>query len=423
MKSRTHICFVAIALVLWSVSAKAQITTQRIKEDPEVGASIFRPYFFVEDASVSKSEGGGLKPFYISHFGRHGSRYFSQPKSWQQTIDVFDAASREGILTAEGKALHSAIKAIHNEHESMYGELTPLGSREHRQIASRMYAREKAVFTSKKRTRVRCASSVVTRCLVSMANFTEELSSLAPDLEVSYLAGRRYNDQYLNAPFEYDFAKEADKVIDSLKFATLRPESLTRIYFTDAQRAAVLMADPYAVEMGLYYFWAIAFDLDFLSLDLTEMIPVEELTACCAIDNAIRYAKVAVSEEFGKYTRIKGVRILKDFVEKADDALREDSRVAADLRFAHDSAFLPLCALLGVEGYPVHSIEEAHKNWNAADVVPMCSNLQMVFYKVKGEILVKVLVNEKERSLTGVSPCQGKHYYRWADIRQRIMSL
>ena len=419
MKSRLHIHLVVMTLMLLPGAAKAQVTTQRIMENPEVGASIFRPYFFVESEPVG---GGSYKPFYVSHFGRHGSRYFSKPKSWQQTIEVFDAAAREGILTAEGKALYSAIKTIHDEHMDMYGELAPLGGLEHRQIAQRMYARERAVFTSKNRNCVRCASSVVARCLVSMANFTEELSGLAPDLEVSYLAGRRYNNQYLNAPFEYDFAKEADKVIDSLKFATLRPESLARIYFTDAQRAAVLMADPYAVEMGLYYFWAIAFDLDFLSLDLTEMIPVEELTACCAIDNAIRYAKVAVSEEFGKYTRIKGVRILKDFVEKADDALREDSRVAADLRFAHDSAFLPMCALLGIEGYPVYSIEEAHKNWNAGEVVPMCSNLQMVFYKVKGEILVKVLVNEKESSLQGLIPYQGK-YYRWADVRQLIKSL
>ena len=155
---------------------------------------------------------------------------------------------------------------------------------------------------------------------------------------------------------------------------------------------------------------------------MTPLIPLEELAKCSQIDNAAKYAKVAVSEEFGKYTRVKGVNLLKDFVAKADDALRHDSEVAADLRFAHDSAFLPLCSLLGIPGYPTCTIDEAYRTWNVADAVPMCSNLQMVFYKRKGDVLVKVLVNEREATLNGLTPVQGV-YYRWSDIRDLIEGL
>lgn len=392
-------------------------------EDPISGASIFRPYCFDESAENSKPDGAGnYKPFYISHFGRHGARYSSQQNSWQHTMDCFDAANAEGLLTKEGQSLYSAIKAIFETHDGMYGELAPLGAVEHRQIASRMYNREKQIFSSKKRNEVRCVSSIYSRCLMSMANFTEELSSLAPQLEISYLAGKRYNNDYINAPVENAFFKDADKIIDSLKRVTLKPQVLMPLYFTDLQRMNELVTDAYAFEMGLYYFWAISYDMDFLGLDLTSMIPIDELTACSAVDNAIRYAKVAVSEEFGKYTRVKGVKMLKDFVEKADEALKQESNVAADLRFAHDSAFLPMCALLGIEGYPVYTIEEAHANWNAADVVPMCSNLQMVFYKGKSDVLVKVLVNEKESHLSALTPVQGV-FYRWDDVRKLIDEL
>ena len=241
---------------------------------------------------------------------------------------------------------------------------------------------------------------------MSMANFTEELSSLEPDLEVSYLAGKRYNNEYLNSPFPYDFNNDAEQIIDSLRRADLNPHSLLSLYFSDAE-IVVSMNDPYEIEMGIFNFWAICFDLDFLGVDMTPLIPLEELAKCSQIDNAAKYAKVAVSEEFGKYTRVKGVNLLKDFVAKADDALRQDSDVAADLRFAHDSAFLPLCSLLGIPGYPTYSIAEAYRSWNVADAVPMCSNLQMVFYKGKGDILVKVLVNEKETTLNGLTPVQG----------------
>ena len=52
MKSRLHIHLVVMTLMLLPGAAKAQVTTQRIMENPEVGASIFRPYFFVESEPV-----------------------------------------------------------------------------------------------------------------------------------------------------------------------------------------------------------------------------------------------------------------------------------------------------------------------------------------------------------------------------------
>ena len=176
------------------------------------------------------------------------------------------------------------------------------------------------------------------------------------------------------------------------------------------------------MELGLYYFWSICYNLDFLGLDMTPLIPFEELVASSAIDNAYRYATVAISEEFGKYTRLTGLQLLKDFVAKAEEALKEDSNVAADLRFAHDSGFLPICGLLGIEGFPVHSIEEAARSWNASEVIPMCANVQMIFYEGKGDVLVKVLVNEQEEHLGGLTPVES-YYYRWEDLKNMIGKL
>ena len=407
-------------MLLASCLLSAQTLQQRMLEDPKSGASIYRPYF---------SEGGGkltapkgYKPFYISHFGRHGSRYQSKPSYFQPAIDAFDAAKAEGLLTPQGEAMYSAIQALCKEHEGMYGELAPLGAKEHRQIARRMYEREKKVFSSGQRTQVRCASSVYSRCIVSMANFTEELSSLAPSLDITYQVGKRYNDEYLNAKSFPNFHPQAKVVLDSLKAENMHPETLMALYFTDQQKASSLIPDPYAMELGLYYFWAICYDLDFLGMDMTALIPMEELVASSMIDNAYRYAIVAVSEEFGKYTRLVGVCLLKDFLRKAEDALNEDSKVAADLRFAHDSGVFPLCTLLGVEGFPVWSIREAHKNWNAADVVPMCANVQMVFYRGKGDVLVSVLVNEEPASLRMLTAVQ-EYFYRWEDLKDLIEKL
>lgn len=420
MKMKYNILLLAI-LMLLPDQISAQVVQQRMLEDPKAGAGIFRPYFYDESTSASKPK-NGFEPFYISHFGRHGARYYSHQSHWQPAINGLEAANNEGLLTTEGEALYSAVKKIYDEHKGMYGELAPLGAVEHRQIAGRLYRRERAVFSVRSRNQVRCASSIYSRCLMSMANFTEELSSLAPELEISYIAGQRYNNEYLNSPLEYNINNDANAILDSLRRADLRPESLLPLYFTEPELVRSLIPDLYAFEMGLYYFWAISYDLDFLDVEMTPLFPFDELARCSAIDNATKYAKVAVSEEFGQYTRVKGLNILNDIVAKADDALKPGSKIAADFRFAHDSAFLPMCTLLGIEGYPICSIEEAYKTWNAADVVPMCSNLQMVFYKAGGNVLVKVLVNEKEVALGGLTPAQGL-FYNWSDVKSLIEGL
>ena len=419
LKINNRVFALAISF-LFCVDLSAQTQFQRMEKDPKAGASIYCPYSYDASFEVSMPP-KGYKPFYISHFGRHGSRYFSRPKTWQKAVDCFTAAHADGKLTPEGEALFSAMKTVYEAHDDMYGELAPLGAVEHRQIARRMYKRERAVFKSPKRDQVRCVSSVYSRCIMSMANFTEELASLEPDLDITYMAGKRFNNEYLNSPFPYDFNNDAEKIIDSLKCADLDPHSLLSRYFDDEETIAAFN-DLYEVEMGIFNFWAICYDLDFLGVDLTSLIPLEELAKCSAIDNAAKYAKVAVSEEFGKYTRVKGVNLLKDFSEKAEEALRVDSKVAADLRFAHDSAFLPLCSLLGIPGYPTCTIKEAYINWNVADAVPMCSNLQMVFYKKNDNILVKVLVNEKETPLNVLTPVYGV-FYEWNDVKQLIEQL
>ena len=411
-----------ILILLFPGLLSAQITQQRMLDDPKDGAGIYRPYFSDRGGQTYSEPLKGYRPFYISHFGRHGSRYFSGPHNMKPTLDCFEAAKAEGLLTDRGDSLYSAIAAIHAEHAGMYGELAPLGGREHRGIASRMYEREKPVFTSGKRTAVRSISSIYPRCLVSMANFTEELSSHAPSLDITYLAGKRYNDAYISARTSDEFMPEVGRITDSLRRSTFHPETLFAQYFTDPQRMMGLVDDPYKVEMGLYYFWAIAFDLDFMNIDLTPLIPIEELTACVAVGNAYRYAKVGLSTEYGKYNSLKGERLVNDLLGKAQDALKEDSDVAADLRFIHDSGFTPLCTLLGLEGFPVFEVERAHKEWNAADVVPMCANLQVIFYEAKGkDVLVKVLVNEKESRISGLTPVQGV-YYRWDDVAKTIES-
>ena len=66
------------------------------------------------------------------------------------------------------------------------------------------------------------------------------------------------------------------------------------------------------------------------------------------------------------------------------------------------------------ESYP--DVEKLSEQWRAYDIFPMASNVQFVFFHKKGsnDVLVKVLLNEKETKLpvkTDVAP-----YYHWKDV-------
>ena len=53
----------------------------------------------------------------------------------------------------------------------------------------------------------------------------------------------------------------------------------------------------------------------------------------------------------------------------------------------------------------------------------MGTNLQMVFYRDrKGDVLVKILYNERETKIPAVEAWQGP-YYRWEDLRAHLVRI
>ena len=130
------------------------------------------------------------------------------------------------------------------------------------------------------------------------------------------------------------------------------------------------------------------------------------------------------SVENGENIRYAIRPLLMDFIEKADAAIQPGSHRAADLRFGHDTSLLPLFALMGVDD-PQHRnlpYREAHNSgWYSFFQIGMAANCQMIFYRnKKGEVLTKVLYNEKEVLIPGVEPVSGP-YYRWSDLKARFL--
>ena len=359
----------------------------------------------------------GYKAFYISHYGRHGSRS-DWGYGYPHTLEQFSKAREAGVLSEEGEKAFQIAQTICTLHNDMNGRLTPRGAREHRGIAHRMYTKYRKVFRSGNR-HVRAVSSTSPRCLVSMAAFTGELLSLDPGLDISWDTGEQFM-KYCSSVDPDDVQKEAYKII--IEHAeSIKPDSVffAQHVFTDeaAGRAAVGGSILDFME-GTISFAAISgsFDQDQTLINLFNVKDLEAYAKNISLNLFLRQCN---SAEFGdRRMAVPEVgALVDDFIDKADAVIAGDDCVA-DLRFGHDYQLLSFCSKIGVKGIGERLTREESVNWPGWLYTPFAANFRLVFYKNKaGDVLVKGFINEREATFLNVPEEEGP-YYRWETLKK-----
>ena len=404
------------------VWGQAQRFVDALKENPARAASNYQSYEFVDTELTPAPK--GFKPFYISHYSRHGSRYHTGESYFRLCMPKMAECNSLGILTEEGQAWYNDAKAVYAEHKGMFGMLTNLGSQEQDGIGNRIIERFPEVFAGKNgRTEVRNRCTRVQRSIISMTSFNTAIAKKSPALNFSYAAGDKFR-AYLNAdPQNYPLLdKFDDQVEDSLKHL-INTDRVFKVLFKDTEAAAKVIDNPYSFAKGIFLVSAISPNTD-IHPDMLKYFHEEDILGHWIIRNNIFYAGWANSAEMATEVATIAHPLIKDIVEKAEEALSENSTLAADFLFGHDTGLLPLVATLGIDGmHEKWSAFNAHEHWSSSEFIPMASSLQIVFYKnKKGEILVKLLYNEKETSIPALKPVSGP-YYSWSSLKEYLISL
>lgn len=400
-----------------------------IAEEPDRAACNMHSYEFGSIVDTPAPE--GFVPVYISHYGRHGSRYDISASAFQDAIQLLSAADSLGQLSEAGKTLLSHVKTVAEEHEGMGGELTLRGGREHQQLARRMVSRFPSVFADGKK--VQAMASTVQRCIVSMANFMAALKGEVPQIDVEMMTGERYAPVVRpGGSGTPDPGRRPTDSKDGLRGGGPGPrkqEPLQGDY--SAFLAKVLVspdlaaADRDALVRGVFKAGGLCQDLDFLGIDIfRNYFTAEELYSLWEQENESLYKSWGNSLESGGSYGQKALPLLQDIIAKAEDALI-GTDMAADLRFGHDMGYMALCNLLGIATRDggSYSVSEAAQYWFSFDIVPMAANIQFVFYRNASErVLVKVLRNEEEVLIPDLSPVEGP-YYDWPVFKNKFVDL
>lgn len=395
------------------LQAQQYDVVEKVKADVRKAYGMEGPHRLDEFGTLSKAP-NGYKPFYISHYGRHGSRYAWNPDTYTLIRDVFKKAEEKDVLTPYGKEFAKKYMDFWEVPYINTGDLVPLGYDQHLAIGTFVYEQFPQVFKGRKK--VDALSSTGQRCIVSMGAFNTGLMSGNPKLQVRMQSDHMgmgiiappSAPRAIRKKFKGQDEEPKIESVSSFFKRTVNYDGILKKLFTDysfleeMENGEDFMDELWELLSGYHnYVKEPLFD---------DLIPQEEIVKVWEAANYYSF----YSDITARYGMIP---LLKDIIEKAEASFGDPNR-AAHLRFGHDYILEGLLTLLNVNNMGVipDTPEEA-KYWFQNYNIPMAGTILFAFYKNKqNDILFKVVLNENDATLPDLQPVQG-NFYRWSDFR------
>lgn len=403
----------------------AQSVIDLIKQRPSYASCNYDVYPDSITAKLTPPP-AGKKPFYISHYGRHGSRYISNRSGFDTPYFMMLHADSLDELTPTGQQVLRHMNNIMRNTEGRWGELTGYGKQQMQNIGRRMAERFPEVFHPG--ANVTCISTVVPRCIESMGSLAMEMLQVCPQLHITMQASKRtqwymnYQDKKLRRNY---MTPEAQKALDAYTATRMGNTRLMELIFKNPDIAEEFVNQEdfsyYLMKMGLFQL-----NTNFnRNTNLIGLFNTNDLYRMWQVDNAYWYLQHGACKLNGGNQPYTQRHLLKKMIADADSCIKLPDP-GAQLRFGHETVLLPLVCLIGVNGFDfsTDNLDELESHgWWCSSVFPMAGNLQFIFYRSNPkdkDVLVKVLLNEAEATLPISTDCAP--YYHWSDFRQYCLN-
>ena len=420
---------VAAVLPLRAAAPADTLTLDQLKAallaDPQKAGA--NHYNYPVEAYVAAPAPKGYEAVYISHYGRHGSRYITDHTKYDDVAGFLSAAKEKGLLTPEGENLYDDYMSIYPDLQYHKGDLTILGQQQHRQIARRMAKAYPALF--KKNSGVDARASESPRAIISMMSFCDELRQINPKLNITYCADNSEMDVTALATLG-----QSDESATNEFYSLFRTPAFGRAWAEEQKEIAYDKSkfflryfrdmeplkdcgdlDDFMTELA-----EIAYNIQCLPIkaDLAKYFTPEE--TFLSWENTNMYAVMMfLDSPFSRgLITARAWQLMDDIITLANNDIASGD-VKARLRFGHDSVVGPLMSFLGIDGWGavdanIPGWKYVFQSWN----IPMASNVQFIFYRNKkdhSDLLVRVMYNESDQILP--LPDQSlAPYYRWDDF-------
>ena len=381
-------------------------------------ASLYRSY----PAPTLKTTAppSGYKPVHLAAYSRHGSRYLTTRAEYGDLLEILEGRETLGLLTPEGKAFLEDVRKIMDDAEGNYGSLNSQGIRELQGIMSRTCQNYPQIFSGKD-AEIEVYASEFPRCLMSMAYSLDVITAFNPTVKYVRHSTPRTQLEYFSLPMLSNIRRNYGPDFSRRLIGCCDPTPLAKVLFTDGGRSL----DRHSLEKLPVDIWNVAgaaTSAGYPGVDVFSYFPENALDPIWQAENRRRYFNYGPSAEFREVVRDQMKPLLRTLIDSADRSL-EGNGPRATLFYGHDSGIMPLAVLMDIKGCCDAATDTDHPEtaWNDGYVAPMAANIQMVLYAKKGaSTLVKVLHNEREAQIEGLTPISGP-YYKWSDLRGKYM--
>ncbi len=265
------------------------------------------------------------------------------------------------------------------------GDLSPIGKQQHRDIAERMFKSFPDVFKGNQSVCLR--STVALRCNMSMIAFGDKLKSLNPNLQMDYDTGAKFMTYMNYMSPEGKLFKDTEtgpwvEEFSKFKEAHYHPNRLIETLFNNSDFVSQNV-NPINLMSGLY---SIASDMQDVATNVSfyDLFTSDELYEMWKVDNLKMLHSTCKLCRWKWSHSCRREKTAYKYTDCADDVIKNGGKVA-DLRFGHDGNISPLFALMHINDFAVSisDFNEVHKHWRNYKVVPMATNLQMIFFRNK----------------------------------------
>ena len=425
MKRLTTLLLTAVL----ALSSTAQTAREEIRANKYLAGSNYLDYNRQLPTKKLTPAPKGYIPYYMSHYGRHGSRWLIKDDSYTSVTEPLSTARKAGKLTPKGEEVLQLLEAFVSLPEPNFpaldgqysgaqlrlGDLSTVGERQHHGIGRRMVQNFPEIFKAKN-VHIDARSTTVNRCILSMIAECEEFAAANPTAVI-------HND--VSKALQYYMNQDRSGLVKSMgrKGREMRHDMkdvdasrLMGVLFNDSKwtkeriNANALMSNLFEVVTNMQSHDG--------APDMYSLFTEDELYALWRVRNIGWYV------DYGPAPLTKGImpftqrNLLRNIIQTADTV----TQTQATMRFGHEVCVLPLACLLELDSCAVQvsDLNQLDAHWRNYRIFPMGCNIQLIFYRpakgAKGDILVKALLNEREVSLPVKTD---RHpYYRWADLRQ-----
>ena len=422
---RRFTLFIAALAVVLSAGAKIIKKDQMSAEN--LGKFAGSVYAYEAPTEPLTPAPKGFKPVYLTHFGRHGSRFLDNASNYDRPYNILKEADDAGALTDFGKDVLRRVGIIRAEADQRAGDLTPKGMQQHRDIARRMVENYPELFKDGKTIMARSTTSH--RVLVSEYSALMQIIRMRPKIRIDYDSSNH------DEPWMYteDRAVSAHKrkinaAVQEFNQRHTHPERLMKALFKDPAYITDVQGRDQSGSLysSLYDLASYAQGSD-PGVDLNDVFTYDEWYDLFLMNNMRWYSQGGYSPLTDNVVPYGHCVTLQNFIDFADEALAGNG-VSVMLRYGHEVTLMSFFSLLDLNGsgYSTDDLESVADHWVAYDLAHMGGNVQWVFFRDrKGNVIVKFLMNEEEATLPESVPFykdakgrEQKPYYRWEDVRR-----